>query len=255
MGIACTLLLFLFGTLWGSFFYTLALRYSQGSFQADAVAALTAPSRCPRCGAPVPYLYLVPLLGYTILRGKCRACREGISPAYPAFEVFNGALLVFFVLRRGPSVESLLLFAIAGLSVAIAVIDVKTLTIPTPLVMVFILLSAYPVYLNGSAADNLMGGLGMFLFFLVILILFPGGFGGGDVKFAAAIGLLSGVEHSIVVLEIALIVGSLSGIVYAAATGKGLRTKIPFAPFLACGLIISLLYGREIILLYRRWIY
>jgi leader peptidase (prepilin peptidase)/N-methyltransferase len=95
----------------------------------------------------------------------------------------------------------------------------------------------------------------MFAFFALILLAFPGGFGGGDLKFASAIGLFCGWELSIVAVEAALISGAVAGAAYAAITRKGLRIRFPFAPFLALGFGVAVLYGRDIILLYKNLIW
>ena len=69
-------------------------------------------------------------------------------------------------------------------------------------------------------------------------------------KFAAAIGILLGFELSIVALETALVTGSLIGLVYAVKSKRGFKIKMPFAPFLSAGIFISLIYGRDILLIY-----
>ena len=95
----------------------------------------------------------------------------------------------------------------------------------------------------------------MFIFFLLILFLFPGSFGGGDVKFASVIGFFLGFEYSIVALEISLISGAVIGVIYGMKTGMKLKMKIPFGPFLSLGLIVSFFFGREILLLYYKFFY
>jgi prepilin signal peptidase PulO-like enzyme (type II secretory pathway) len=246
---------FLFGTLWGSFFFTLAIRFSNDSFNEEKIKALFLPSRCPACGKPIPRLYLIPIAGYLLARGKCRHCRANISPAYPLYEILYGFLAITISLKNGLSIYALIMFLLIGLSIAISVVDVKTLSIPNSLILAFFILSLYPVIMHNMLKDNIYGLLLSFSFFLVILLLFPGSFGGGDIKLASAIGFLLGLEMSIVVIETALITGSMIGVIYAIKTKKGLRIKFPFAPFLTAGLIVSFFYGREIILLYYRLVY
>jgi prepilin signal peptidase PulO-like enzyme (type II secretory pathway) len=250
-----TILSFFFGTLWGSFFYTLALRYANGSMTQKPFKALFSRSHCPACNKEISPVMLLPVFGYIIQKGKCRYCGSSISTWYPAMEVLYGALSALFVCQLGPKVYTFNLYILASIALCIAIIDVRTLTIPDSLVVAFVLFSVYPVLLNYNLKDNLLGMLALFAVFIVILLLFPGSFGGGDVKLASAIGLLSGLEQSIVVLEVSLITGAVVGILYALKTKKGLRTKIPFAPFLAVGLIVSLLYGRDILLVYFRILY
>jgi len=249
------IILFFFGTLWGSFFYTLALRFSDGSFRENIFKALTGSSRCPACGKRISLPGLIPVFGFLLYRGKCARCGAAVSPCYPAAEALYGGLLVLLAWRQGIGLYTMVLFLIAGTAIAISVIDIKTLTIPTSLVILIALLSIYPLYQNGDIKDHLIAAAAMPLVFIIIILLFPGSFGGGDIKFAAVIGLLMGVEFSIVVLECALVAGSVVGIAYAAKARKGLRTQIPFAPFLSFGLIVAMLFGREIILLYYRVVY
>ncbi|MBP7737254.1 MAG: prepilin peptidase [Spirochaetes bacterium] len=236
----------------GSFFYTLALRYADGSMTENPKAALFSRSRCPHCQSSIGPIHLIPILGYMIQKGKCRNCEGKISPIYPAMEILYGLIASLFAWKIGMTIYSLNLYLLAGIALCIAVIDIKSLIIPDSLVIAFVMLSIYPIVLNYNIADNLFGLLALFSFFIIILLLFPGSFGGGDLKFGSAIGLLTGLEMSIIVLEVSLVSGAIIGIIYALKTRKSLRTKIPFAPFLSLGLTVSLLYGRDILLIYYR---
>ena len=44
-------------------------------------------SRCPACQQPIAWRDNVPLLGWLLLRGRCRRCRARISARYPAVEL------------------------------------------------------------------------------------------------------------------------------------------------------------------------
>jgi len=246
---------FIIGSLWGSFFYTLALRYVSGKMKENPRNALFSRSQCPRCGGVINPLFLFPLAGYIILRGKCGKCGSLISPLYPAAEIIGGTLLLLMVTTSGISFMTFNIFLIMATALAITVIDIRTLTIPDSLLAVLLVLSVYPIVMNESFFDNLKGLALMFVFFTVILLVFPGSFGGGDVKFASVIGLMMGLELSLVVLETALVTGAVSGIVYAVATRKGFRSKMAFGPFLALGVIVAFFFGKDIILLYFRFIY
>jgi prepilin signal peptidase PulO-like enzyme (type II secretory pathway) len=41
-------------------------------------------------------------------------------------------------------------------------------------------------------------------------------------------------------------------VIYGLKTKGTLRTKMPFAPFLAAGLIVSFFFGRELLLIYYK---
>ncbi len=245
---------FLFGILWGSFFFTLALRFVDGSMDRSPREALMGRSRCPHCKKPVHAIYLVPVLGYLVLRGKCAHCGGKISAAYPLAETGFGLLLAFFVYTFGINSMTSVYFLLASIGICISIIDVKTMRIPDSLLLVFIGLSLYPLIISMEWKSHLMGLAVMAVFFLVILLIFPGSFGMGDMKYAALIGLLVGFEQSFVVLETALITGAITGVIYASVSGKGLRSKMPFGPFLTLGMIISMVYGQDILLMYYGFI-
>ena len=51
-------------------------------------------SRCPRCGSGILARHNVPVLGWLVLGGRCRECREPISARYPAVEFAVGLAFV-----------------------------------------------------------------------------------------------------------------------------------------------------------------
>ena len=77
---------FAVGSAVGSFLNVCAWRLPRGE-------SLVRPgSRCPRCKAAVAARDNVPVLGWLLLRGRCRQCRGPISPRYPIVEAAVGAL-------------------------------------------------------------------------------------------------------------------------------------------------------------------
>jgi len=81
------LFLFLLGANVGSFLNVLAHRVPQGR------SVVQGGSRCPACGMPIRWRDNVPVLGWLLLRGRCRDCRAPIAPRYPIVEAVC-ALLV-----------------------------------------------------------------------------------------------------------------------------------------------------------------
>ena len=49
-------------------------------------------SHCPRCDATIPWHDNLPILGYFILRGRCRACKASYGPGYMVHEFGLAAL-------------------------------------------------------------------------------------------------------------------------------------------------------------------
>lgn len=74
----------------GSFLNVVAYRVPLG------MSVIWRPSHCPSCDRPIRARDNVPVLGWLILKGKCRDCGAPISPRYAIVEAIMGT--VFFVL-------------------------------------------------------------------------------------------------------------------------------------------------------------
>ena len=82
------LIIFIIGTLFGSF-YTLAV-YRIPKRQ-DIVHTH---SYCPNCNHKLGLLDLFPIFSYILLGGKCRYCKQKIRPRYLVLEILSGVLFV-----------------------------------------------------------------------------------------------------------------------------------------------------------------
>jgi prepilin signal peptidase PulO-like enzyme (type II secretory pathway) len=251
-GVPGWIAVFAAGSCFGSFFYTLALRMSQEQYSSSIARLLVERSACPCCGTPVRVACLVPIFGFLLSRGRCASCGCEISPAYPLMEALYGLLACLFVFKYGLNSISACYYLASATAISIAVVDVKSMKIPNTLLLVFLTFSLYPAVSDFRVLDNLYGLLIMAGFFIVILLLLPGSFGAGDVKLASAIGVIAGGGMAVIVLETALVSGAIIGVAYAMYRKTGLRIKMPFAPFLAFGLIVALLWGNDMIMLYYR---
>jgi leader peptidase (prepilin peptidase)/N-methyltransferase len=81
---------FVFGATIGSFLNVVAYRMPMG------LSFVSKPSRCPYCETPILFKHNVPILGWLVLRGRCKACRLPISPRYILVELVVGVM--FFIL-------------------------------------------------------------------------------------------------------------------------------------------------------------
>ena len=84
------LFLFILGACVGSFLNVVVWRLPQGQ------SLSYPPSHCPKCGNALPWYDNIPVFGWIKLRGRCRFCREPISPRYPIVEAICGLLFVFY---------------------------------------------------------------------------------------------------------------------------------------------------------------
>ena len=95
------IILFIIGTLFGSF-YTLAV-YRIPKKQ-DIIYTH---SYCPNCNHKLGLLDLFPIFSYIFLGGKCRYCKKKIRPRYLILEFLSGMLFVVIAYFMGLRLENL----------------------------------------------------------------------------------------------------------------------------------------------------
>lgn len=78
---------FVWGAMLGSFLNVVVHRMPRGA------SVVHGRSRCPRCGAAVRARDNVPVVGWLLLRGRCRDCAAPISARYPLVEAGCGLLV------------------------------------------------------------------------------------------------------------------------------------------------------------------
>jgi leader peptidase (prepilin peptidase)/N-methyltransferase len=241
MGIA---LAALGGLIAGSFLNVVAYRVPLGE-------SLVAPaSRCPDCGAPIKPYDNVPVLGWLMLRGRCRACRSAISMRYPLVEATTAVLAVAVVLVKHSAHDIALGLVLVGILVPVALIDFEhriipnKITLPAALAAVGIGLITRP----SGVPEQLIAGAAAGGFLLAFALAYPRGMGMGDVKLAAVLGLFLGRSVAVAVL-VGVLAGALAGGAIIARLGvkRGRKTAVPFGPFLALGGIVALLAGPPIV--------
>jgi len=85
--------LFLLGSVFGSLLNVCIYRLPREErFWAALRYLVYPPSHCPRCQYRIRWWDNVPILGWLILRGRCRNCQGTISVRYPLIEFLTGSL-------------------------------------------------------------------------------------------------------------------------------------------------------------------
>lgn len=90
---------------------------------------------------------------------------------------------------------------------------------------------------------GLLGGAFAFLLLALILLCFPGAFGGGDIKLFAAAGLILGPTGAGVGLAAAILT---AGLTLLAVPALRRQKEVPFVPFLSVGILTGLYFGEQI---------
>jgi len=240
---------FLFGLALGSFLNVCIYRIPLGK------SIVHPPSNCPQCGEPIRFYDNIPVLSYALLLGRCRHCRHPISPQYPVVEATTGLLSLALFLKVGPSLDYIFFMLFGASLIAIAFIDLQHKIIPDvlslPGIVVGFVFSLLP-FSSLSWIDSLIGIVGGGGFLLVVALAYEKlrgheGMGLGDVKMLAMIGAWMGWRALLFIILLSSLAGSLIGGALLLLSRQGVRTRIPFGPFLALGTLLYLFFGHEIV--------
>lgn len=235
-------------------------------------------SSCTKCNTFLKPLDLIPVVSYVLLRGRCRYCKEKVSPRYALVEILTALLFAGSYLKTGLSVELVFFLVFVSLMIIISFIDIKHRIIPDRLAvtgglaviaylfspMVFENAFSGPLFADTSAVplrSFLLGGLAGGGFLLVSDLIGriaykKEGMGFGDVKMMLWAGAFLGLRGVVLALFTAVLTGAVAGIIIIAKDKKQKGKEkssgryMPFGPFLAFGSILSLFFAQEILSMY-----
>lgn len=207
-------------------------------------------SHCPHCSTAIKPYDNIPVLGWLLLRGRCRACGQPISVRYPLVEALTAVLAVAVVLTKASPRDVVLGLLLVGILVPIALIDLERriipnkITLPAAIAAVVIGVALHPA----GVSEQLIAGAAAAGFLLVFVLAYPRGMGMGDVKLAGVLGLFLGRSVAVALLA-AVLAGAILGAIVMARVGvkQGRKTAVPFGPFLAFGGLVGLYAGPAIV--------
>lgn len=224
--------MFLVGACIGSFLNVVIHRLPRGE------SIVSPRSRCPGCGRQIEAWDNIPIISFIVLGGKCAGCRMAISWRYPAVELFTAAGFVAIFLLDGSGVPLLRDLLFLSLLIPIAFIDIDHRIIPDELSLgglaAGLLLSFLPGGdWKGSLTGALLGGGILYATaFLYEKIRGAEGMGGGDIKLLAMIGAFIGWRGTLATIFFGALLGAIGGLLAMRKGGEGLKTAIPFGPYL-----------------------
>ncbi|MDD2766586.1 MAG: prepilin peptidase [Candidatus Moranbacteria bacterium] len=241
---------FVFGLIIGSFLNVLVYRLRDAE-------TLMGRSFCRQCKHQIRWYDNIPLVSFIVLRGSCRDCETRISWQYPALELLTGIVFgligyLFFDPLVGSALsETLWLVVTVSCLLVIGAYDLRFMEIPmivlgvsavaTLLYLVQTFLLSGEAFLASSLWYGLLGAfvIGGF-FFLLVWMSHETWMGWGDVWLGAVAGLIVGLPLVLPMLTLSFGLGALVGLVAIALQKKGMKSQIPFAPFLTAGIILIL---------------
>jgi len=229
--------IFVTGLAFGSFLNVCIYRLPLG------VSVVTPRSACPKCKQLIALYDNVPVLSWLILRGRCRHCRERISPRYMVIELLTGVFFVACYWYFGLTLATLKYCMFAFLLLGLIFTDAETKLLPNKLTLPGIalgLLFSLLVPVNDLASQFAPGVVNLpvssdiatRLFSLLDSVLGAAvgasfiygagaiywrwrhveGMGFGDVKLMAMVGAFLGIKLTVFTIFTASLAGSLFGL-------------------------------------------
>lgn len=260
----------LLGLVFGSFGNVVIWRFPRGE------SLSSPPSHCPSCDTPIKWYDNVPVVSWLLLRGRCRTCHAPIAIRYPLVELASAVLWVLAALRFGVSVRAVMAAALFYVLLLLSVIDIDTMRLPNAIVGTLALIGLGGVALSALGAGQAMplvgagtgepwwrplvlsgsglllgGGLTLGISAAYEAVRGRSGLGMGDVKLLGTLGLYVGL-YVPMVLFFGSIFGAAYGLVAQRGSEEGMRSRIPFGPFLSAGAVVTVLWGESVLGWYLR---
>lgn len=188
----------------------------------------------------------IPIKRY-VLSKVCFSCRAPVIP------VLGGGVYLLVFLNKGFCVEAGIGCLLAGVLLALSVIDCCSYEIPIECNYLIGLLGVINLLLNRQRFLEYFIGAVVISGLLLAIYIFSGGgaVGGGDVKLMAVSGLLLGWKSIILAFIIACIGVTLIHPLRMKIQGE--KSQLAFGPYLAAGVMIAWLWGEQMIHLYLTW--
>jgi len=252
------------GLLLGSFLNVVVYRVPIGK------SIVTPPSACPHCDSEIKPWDNIPVLSWILLRGKCRNCAAPISARYPLVELATSASFALVALGFAPAafaattsagvVAAILVMIaflyLAAITIALALIDLDVHKLPNVIVIpaygVSAALFTAASILSGDFGPLIGSGIAMaalFLFYLIMALVYPGGMGLGDVKLAGVLGIYlgwAGWGAVAVGAFSAFLLAGVFSIILIATKRAGRKSGIPFGPWMFAGAWLGIVVGNAI---------
>ena len=216
------------------------------------------PSRCPSCGRGLRWFENVPVAAWVVLGGRCRTCRNVISPMYPMVETVTAFMFTFHYWQLGwqPLLGVRLVFV--AVMIVLCVIDFQVQILPDVITLpgVGIGLVAGSLLEPGwtSSLVGMVAGGGVLWVVGEGYLRIRGqqGMGMGDVKMLAMIGAFLGWPSMLITLLLASVLGSVVGVAMVLLNRGGMQSALPFGSFLAVSALISTCVGQPLLHWYLR---
>ena len=215
-------------------------------------------SHCTSCNRALSWYENIPIVSWTVLRGRCRTCGSRISMQYPIVEAVTGALFLggYYAFGLTPLLPVRLLFGCA--MIVLFAIDLEHQILPNEITLPgiavgFVASIFLPPGWTSSLIGLLVGGLFPFLIAeLYARVRGREGMGMGDFKMLAMVGAFLGWPIVWLTLILSCVLGVVIGGGALMISKRGLATRIPFGTFIAVAALICAFAEGPVLRLYEQ---
>ena len=183
-------------------------------------------SICPNCKHNLSFLDLIPVLSFIFLGAKCRYCKKPIPCRYFIVEMLSGLIFLNF-------------------GFWIYVLDDVDNCFHGLGNHVGFRLASYNLgdFSSTECGTSILGGLvGLGIIGIIWALTRGKAMGAGDIEIAAVLGLWLGFPKIITGLWFAFVIGGIYGAYLLLIKKAGMKSQIPFGPFLLIGGLIAYTY-------------
>ncbi len=206
--------------------------------------------RCSNCQAKRPLAQWSALLAQLTGRADCPACGQRRLRLARAMivELATPAFFVFLAGYYGLSGHLLLVSVYTAILILITVTDLEHRLIFNVVILPSILLALAAAFFTPGLAwpSALVGGGVAFLLVYLAALIARGGLGEGDVTLSTFLGLIIGFPHILLNLVFAVFLGGFVAFLLLLTRRVGMKSFIPYGPFLTTTGWIMLVWGTEI---------
>jgi len=205
---------------------------------------------CTRCRTRRPVKAWSALAAYAWGNTRCFRCGQLRLYLDRALAVELGTPVFFAFLwgRYGPSPELVLISIYTAILILITVTDLEHRLIFNAVVLPAIVGGLLASFFDPGLSWKLAvlgGAVGFILSYLAALFA-RGGLGGGDVTLSAFLGVIVGFPYILLSLLFGIFLGGLTALLLLLSRRVGLKTYIPYGPFLTITGWIMLIWRTEI---------
>lgn len=179
----------------------------------------------------------------------CRVLCQRVPIRYIFTLLAGGVLALLCTFAFEFTLVSLCTLLFLTMLLVVALVDLYTMEIPNGFVLAVLAVGILSVFAvpELSLLARLIGLFVVSVPMLLIALLVPGGFGGGDIKLMAACGVYLGWQQTLLSAFIGILLGGIYGVFLLLTKRKKARDQFAFAPFLCVGMALCCFFGTKML--------